>query len=65
VAGGLEQVVRCRDRARRVILPGEPGNEERDGLVADELVDEPVPPIDDSRGLPVEPGEKLSELSGL
>ena len=59
----LEEIPRGRDGAGRVILAGKAGDEERDRLVADELVHDPVPAIDDARGRAPETREQLAELT--
>jgi hypothetical protein len=64
VAGLPHEVAGCADGARRVLLPREAGDEEGDGLVPDELVDDAVPMVDDPRGRPVEAREQLPELPG-
>jgi hypothetical protein len=46
-----------------MLLSGEAGDEEDHGLVSDELVDDPVPAVDDPRGSPVEAREQLPELA--
>ena len=53
------------DRRDACSSPAKPGNEERDRLVADELVDDPVPGVDDSCSRPVEAGDQPRELLRL
>jgi hypothetical protein len=65
VTGRLEELVRGGNCVGSVVLAGEAGNEERHGLVADELVHDPVPAIDDAGGCPVEACEELPILPGL
>ena len=48
VAGRRQQVAYGRDRPGGVVFAREAGDEERDRLVADELVHDPVPPVDDA-----------------
>ena len=50
------------DRTSRMPLAREAGDEERDHLVSDELVDEPVPAVDHARRRPVEARDELREL---
>ena len=55
LAGGV-------DRAVGVVLAREARHEQRDHLVADELVDDPVPLVDDPRRGAVEARDELREL---
>jgi hypothetical protein len=47
------ELARGADRVGCMVVPREAGNEKRDSLVADELVDDPVPAVDDPRRRPV------------
>jgi len=59
-----EEILRRVHGARGVIRSGEARDEERDRLVADELVDDSVPAVDHARGRPPVPRQELAELSG-
>jgi hypothetical protein len=62
---GLDQEVAGRAyRPGGVIAAGETRDEEGDGLVADELVHDPIPAIDDARGHAPEAREPLANSPG-
>ena len=64
VPGLHEKLARGLHSAGSVILAGEAWDEEGDRLVADELVHDPVPAVDDPRGGAPEAGQELPELAG-
>jgi hypothetical protein len=63
-AGRLQELV-CRvDRVGCVVGASESGDEERHSLVTDELVNDPVPAVDDIGRCAIEPRHQLRELFG-